>query len=256
MKIASWNVNSLKVRLPHVLDWLDTAQPDVLALQETKLTDENFPADAIAESGYEAVYTGQKTYNGVALLSRSPASEVVFESPELAEGGKRVIKATVGNVRIVNLYVVNGQSVGSDKYDYKLAWLDRITEEVREELAGHEHVVVLGDFNIAPSDEDVHDPAAWHESVLCSAPERQRLQTLLTTGLEDTYRLFSQPEATFSWWDYRQGAFRRNRGLRIDLVLASTGLARRCTAAGIDSEPRRLERPSDHAPVYAEFDVS
>ena len=254
MKIASWNVNSLKVRLPHVLDWLGTAAPDVLALQETKLVDENFPGDAIREAGYEVVFTGQKTYNGVALLARSEISDVEFESPEAAEGGKRGAKATGDGVRVSNLYVVNGQSVGSEKYDYKLSWLDHIIDEVRAEIARHEQVVVLGDFNIAPADEDVHDPEAWHEAILCSSPERAKLRALLDAGLKDTFRLFEQPDSTFSWWDYRQGGFRRTRGMRIDLVLASTALAKRCTAAGIDAGPRRLERPSDHAPVYAEFD--
>ena len=225
------------MRLPHVLDWLGTAAPDVLALQETMLVDENFPGDAIREAGYEGVFTGQKTYNGVALLARSEISDVEFESPETAEGGKRVVKATVDGVRVINLYVVNGQSVGSEKYDYKLSWLDHIIDEVR-----------------APADEDVHDPEAWHEAILCSSPERAKLRALLDAGLKDTFRLFEQPDSTFSWWDYRQGGFRRNRGMRIDLVLASTALAKRCTAAGIDAGPRRLERPSDHAPVYAEFD--
>lgn len=255
MKIASWNVNSLKVRLRHVLDWLESAEPDVLALQETKLTDDKFPDAEIQELGYNAVHSGQKTYNGVALISKDPATDIRFEGPRLAEGGKRVLIATIGGIRIVNLYVVNGQSVGSEKYTYKLFWLDHIIDELRNELATNEQLVALGDFNIAPQDCDVHDPAAWHESILCSREERAKLEALLSIGLADTYRLFSQPEDSFSWWDYRQGAFRRNRGLRIDLVLASTPLVERCTLAGIDAEPRRLERPSDHAPVYAEFDL-
>jgi exodeoxyribonuclease III len=256
LKIASWNVNSLKVRLPHVIDWLASAAPDVLALQETKLADESFPVEALREAGYAVAFTGQKTYNGVALLSRRPPTEVMLGIPELDDGGKRIVAATFGSLRVLNLYVVNGQEVGSDKYAYKLAWLDAVIAHVRAELERYPDLIVLGDFNIAPADEDVHDPEAWHESVLCSTPERERLQALLALGLVDAYRLFSQPPATFSWWDYRQGAFRRNRGLRIDLILASTRLGPKCTACAIDVEPRRRERPSDHAPVVAEFDCA
>jgi exodeoxyribonuclease III len=253
LKIATWNVNSLNVRLPHVLDWLESAAPDVLALQETKLPDESFPVDALREAGYEAVFAGQKTYNGVALLSRRPPTEVMLGIPELDVGGKRIVAATFGSLRVLNLYVVNGQAVGTDKYAYKLAWLDAVIAHVSTELERSPALVVLGDFNIAPGDEDVHDPEAWRESVLCSTPERERLQALLALGLVDAYRLFSQPPATFTWWDYRQGAFRRNLGLRIDLILASPGLGAKCTACTIDVEPRRRERPSDHAPVVAEF---
>lgn len=256
MKIATWNVNSLKVRLPHVLDWLDSACPDILALQETKLTDENFPQAAIEEAGYQVVFHGQKTYNGVALISRESPLDIMSVLPGLEEGGKRILAATYGSVRVPSLYVVNGQAVGSDKYRYKLHWLDRINALVSEELDRYPNFVVVGDFNIAPGDEDVHDPQSWHESVLCSTAERERLTTMLEAGLTDTYRLFPQEPASFSWWDYRQAGFRRNRGLRIDLILASKAMRAVCSSCAIDLEPRRLERPSDHAPVLAEFELA
>ena len=253
MKIATWNVNSLKVRLPHVLDWLASAQPDVLALQETKLTDENFPREAIEAAGYRAVFSGQKTYNGVALISREAPENLEIDPDGLADEGKRVIAANYGGVRVVDVYVVNGQEVGSEKYERKLDWLRRLARYVEGELVGSPELVLLGDFNIAPADEDVHDPAEWHEKILCSTPEREALQALLDLGLHDTFRLFEQPPASFSWWDYRAAGFRRNRGLRIDLILASEALKARCTECHIDIEPRRLERPSDHAPVVAGF---
>lgn len=253
MKIATWNVNSLRVRLPHVLDWLAENRPDVLALQETKLTDELFPVDALREAGYVSAYSGQKTYNGVAVLSREPGEDPVTDVAGLDDPARRILALTVGGVRVINLYVVNGQEVGSDKYAHKLEWLARVTEHVRAEHERHDEVVVLGDFNIAPEDRDVHDPQAWHEKILCSTPERDALAALLATGLTDTFRLFEQDEATFSWWDYRAAGFRRNLGLRIDLVLASASLASRCTATRVDRTPRKLERPSDHAPVVAEF---
>ena len=253
MKIASWNVNSLRVRLPHVLDWLSSAQPDILALQETKLEDAQFPAAELEAAGYHVAYSGQKTYNGVALLAREPLSEVVTDIPGLDDPQRRILGATIGDLRVLNLYVVNGQAVGSDKFAYKLHWLEQVSAYVREDLARHPNYVVLGDFNITPDDRDVHDPEQWREQILCSTPERSALKGLLDHGLKDTFRLFEQPEKEFSWWDYRQGAFRRNLGLRIDLVLASEPLAARCTAAYVDKEPRRLERPSDHAPMVAEF---
>ena len=253
MKVASWNVNSLKVRLPQVLDWLEAARPDVLALQETKLTDAAFPAAAFAEAGYPVVYSGQKTYNGVAIASRVPPADVVTDIPGLDDPQRRILAATVGDLRVLNLYVVNGQEVGSEKYAYKLDWLARVTGYAAAELARHPRMVVLGDFNIAPEDRDVHDPEAWRERILCSTPEREALGRLLDLGFADTFRLFDQAEGSFSWWDYRAAAFRRNRGLRIDLVLASPALAGACRAAAIDTGPRRLERPSDHAPVVAEF---
>lgn len=254
MKIASWNVNSLKVRLPQVLEWLAANQPDVLGLQETKLTDENFPAAAFAEAGYSVQYSGQKTYNGVALLSRQPAEDIVTDLPGLEDPQRRVLGATVGGLRVYNLYVPNGSEVGSDKFAYKLDWLARLHAHLRDQLAEHSDVVVMGDFNIAPADADVYDPEALAGQVHCSEPERTALEELLALGFSDTFRRFDQPESTFSWWDYRAAAFRRNLGLRIDLILASAALADRCRASIVDVTPRRNERPSDHAPVVAEFD--
>jgi exodeoxyribonuclease-3 len=255
MKIATWNVNSLKVRLPQVLDWLAVAQPDVLCLQETKLTDENFPAADIRAAGYHVVYAGQKTYNGVAILSRQEASDVTADLPGLDDPQRRILGATIDGVRVLNLYVVNGQEVGSVKYDYKLHWLGKVTDYIAGQLRQHDRFVTLGDFNIAPEDRDVHDPDAWRERILCSTPERAALRKMLDLGLSDLFRQFPQEEASFSWWDYRAASFRRNLGLRIDLVLASRALGQACTACSIDKEPRRLERPSDHAPVIAEFSL-
>jgi exodeoxyribonuclease-3 len=255
VKISTWNVNSLKVRLPQVLDWLTANTPDVLCLQETKLTDDNFPAEAIEDAGYHVVYAGEKTYNGVAVISRDPATDIVTDPPGLDDGQRRVLAVSCNGLRILNLYVVNGQEVGSEKYAWKLEWLSRISRYVDSQLKKHDHLVVLGDFNIAPEDRDVHDPEAWHERILCSTPERQALGTLLDLGLVDTFRLFEQEDKSFSWWDYRAAGFRRNLGLRIDLILASRTLAAGCTACRIDKEPRRLERPSDHAPVIAEFAI-
>jgi exodeoxyribonuclease-3 len=254
-KIATWNVNSLNVRLPQVLDWLRDQQPDILALQETKLTDLDFPTLDIAEAGYRAVFAGQKTYNGVAILSRLPAGEIVTDLPGLDDPQRRVLGATVGNTRVLNLYVPNGQAVGSDKYAYKLTWLDHLTVWLQTELAKYPQLVVLGDFNIAPDDRDVHDPAAWTGQVLCSKPERAAFRCLLDLGLQDTFRLFPQEDQTFSWWDYRSAAFRRNLGLRIDHILASPALAATCAACRVDKTPRGRERPSDHAPVIAEFAI-
>ncbi len=254
-KIATWNINSLNVRLPQVLDWLRDQQPDILALQETKLTDPDFPTLDIAEAGYQAVFAGQKTYNGVAILSRLPASEIVTDLPGLDDPQRRVLGATIGKVRVLNLYIPNGQAVGSDKYAYKLAWLDQLAAFAEAELARHPRLVMLGDFNIAPDDRDVHDPAAWAGQVLCSEPERTAFRHLLALGLQDTFRLFPQEDQSFSWWDYRAAAFRRNLGLRIDHILASPALAAACTACQVDKAPRRLERPSDHAPVIAEFAI-
>jgi exodeoxyribonuclease-3 len=255
MKIATWNVNSLKVRLPHVLDWLAANEADVLCLQETKLTDENFPADEIRAAGYHVVFSGQKTYNGVAIISKHEASDVVTDVPGLDDPQRRILGATIGGVRVLNLYVVNGQEVGSEKFTHKLFWLEKITDYIAAQLKSHERFVTVGDFNIAPDDRDVHDPEAWHERILCSTPERHALQKILDLGLSDVFRQFDQEENSFSWWDYRQAAFRRNRGLRIDLILASPALAEHCIACIIDKEPRQLERPSDHTPVVAEFSL-
>ena len=254
MKIASWNVNSLRVRLPQVLQWLQSQAPDILALQETKLTDEACPSEAIADAGYQVIHSGQKTYNGVAILSReAPGADVVTELPAMPDPQRRVLGATYGDIRVLNLYVPNGQEVGSDKYAYKLEWLARLTDYVEGQLAEYSKLVVLGDFNIAPDPRDVYDPELWEGRVLFSEPERTAFRRLLDRGLADTFRLFDQEEGAYSWWDYRMGAFRRNRGLRIDHILASRPLAALCRGSGVDREPRSWERPSDHAPVVAEF---
>lgn len=253
MKIATWNVNSLKVRLPHLLDWLASEAPDVVCLQETKTVDEAFPVAELAQAGYQAVYAGQKTYNGVAILSRSAASDVVAGIPGFADEQKRVLAATVADTRVICLYIPNGQSVESEKYQYKLAWLEALQRWLKDELAAHPRLAVLGDFNIAPEDRDVHDPVAWAGQVLCSEPERTHFRDLLGQGLQDAFRLFDQDDKSYSWWDYRQGGFRRNLGLRIDHILVSGALAAACTTCRIDKTPRGWERPSDHAPVVAEF---
>jgi exodeoxyribonuclease-3 len=256
MRIVTWNVNSLRVRLPQLLDWLKNNPVDVIGLQETKLTDTEFPAAEIEAAGWQCVYSGQKTYNGVALLARKPLSDVSRDLPGFADEQKRVIAATVDGVRVVNVYVPNGQAVGSDKYSYKLRWLDALRGYLQAELARHPLLAVTGDYNIAPADEDVHDPAAWAGQVLCSAAERAAFKALLDLGLSDSFRLFPQPPGSFSWWDYRQAAFRRNLGLRIDHVLASAPLAQLCRSCSIDVAPRKNERPSDHTPVTADFGVS
>ncbi|MEW5838815.1 MAG: exodeoxyribonuclease III [Pseudomonadota bacterium] len=257
MKIATWNVNSLRVRLPHVLDWLQAAQPDILALQEIKLIDELFPHDALREAGYACVVSGQPTYNGVAVLMRQAAQDseqdVVRDIPGFDDPQRRVLAVTVGEVRIINLYVVNGEAVGSDKYAYKLAWLDALGAWLAEEIKQYPNLVVLGDFNIAPDDRDVHDPEKWAGKILCSELERAALARLHALGLSDVFRQFEQEEKTFSWWDYRMNGFKRNLGLRIDLILASPSMAQRCVASHVDKTPRGWERPSDHAPVIAEF---
>ena len=253
MKIASWNVNSLKVRLPHLRDWLASAAPDVVALQETKTEDAKFPADEIAALGYQCVFSGQKTYNGVALLARETPRDIVTDIPGLDDPQRRILIGTVGDVRVANLYVVNGQQVGSEKYQYKLRWLAKVREFLAAEMQKHPNLVVLGDFNVAPDDRDVHDPAAWHEQILCSTPERAALKSILDAGLHDSFRLFESNGGHFSWWDYRQGAFRRNLGLRIDLILASEALRARCRASTIDRMPRTWERASDHTPVLLEL---
>jgi len=254
MKLATWNVNSLRVRLPHLMDWLAVRQPDVLCLQETKTEDVNFPLAEIEAAGYRALYAGQKTYNGVALLARDVATDPVIAIPGFEDPQKRVLAATVGDTRVVCLYVPNGQSVGSDKYYYKLDWLDALINWIADELKRHPRLAVLGDFNIAPEDRDVHDPAAWAGQVLVSEEERARFRALLDLGLKDAFRLFGQPEGSFSWWDYRLDAFSRNLGLRIDHILLSPALAERCSACEIDTGPRKLKRPSDHAPVIAQVD--
>jgi exodeoxyribonuclease-3 len=236
-----------------LLQWLDEAKPDIVALQETKLSDDKFPHMEIEAAGYHAVCAGQKAYNGVALLSRIAINEVLIDIPGLGGDERRIIAATTQGVRLLNLYVVNGQEVGSEKYERKLQWLAKVRDWLSEEMKRHEQLIVLGDFNITPDDRDVYDPKILQESILCSSAERAALQQIIDLGLTDTFRLFAQEPGIFSWWDYRQGAFRRNMGLRIDLILASKALADKCTAAYIDKGPRKLERPSDHAPVLAEF---
>ena len=253
MKIATWNVNSVRQRLGHVKDWLVAYQPDVLALQEIKVITEGFPAAEFEALGYHAAVDGQKAYNGVALLSRTPAGAVQPGMPNFADEQKRVLAGSYSDVRVFDLYVPNGQSVGSEKYEYKLRWLTALHDHLRAELQQHPRMVVVGDFNIAPDDRDVHDPEAWRGQVLCSDAEREKLAALMSLGFVDVFRRFEQPEHAFSWWDYRAAGFRRNHGLRIDLILASPAMAAACTGTAIDTEPRRLEQPSDHAPVWATF---
>lgn len=292
MKLATWNVNSLKVRLPHVLDWLASNPVDVLCLQETKQQDENFPQAALQAAGYHSVFCGQKTYNGVAILSREPPSEVQYGIPGHADEQKRVIAATfaVGlnpvtargqgdrmmraaqsasqsgledaskgratpsdQIRVVCVYVPNGQSVDSDKYYYKLGWLKTLSDWLKEELKRYPKLAVLGDYNIAPEDRDVHDPVAWQGNVLVSEAERIHFQNLIKLGLRDSFRLFEQAEKSFTWWDYRMMAFRRNHGLRIDHILISESLVAQCKSCVIDKSPRKLQQPSDHAPVVVEL---
>jgi len=253
MKIATWNVNSLKVRLPQVLDWLATHPVDVLCLQELKQQDGDFPQAELLAAGYHSVYSGQKTYNGVAILSREPVSEVQMGMPDFADEQKRVITATIAGIRIICIYVPNGQSVDSDKYHYKLSWLSALHDSLKQELIRYPKLVLLGDYNIAPEDRDVYDPVAWQGNVLVSEPERQQFRNLLRLGLHDSFRLFEQPDKSYSWWDYRMMAYRRNMGIRIDHILISQPLVAQCKGCVIDKAPRKLERPSDHAPVIAEL---
>ena len=279
MKLASWNVNSLRVRLSHVLEWLEQNRPAVLGLQETKLIDEKFPKEEIEAAGYHVVFAGQPTYNGVAILARKELFQapidVVVNNPLFADEQVRIIAATLKPcadcpaavaarndgvsgpgaahpLRFISVYVPNGAAVGTDKYDYKLRWLAAFKDYLCDTLKAHEYVAVGGDYNIAPEDRDVHDPDKWLEQVLCSTPERHAFQSLLDLGLKDSFRLFSQEDKIFSWWDYRQGGFRRGHGLRIDHVLLSEALAKSATAAGIDKAPREKEQPSDHAPAWVE----
>lgn len=251
LKIATWNVNSLNVRLPQLLTWLAEQQPDIVALQETKVVDEKFPYAEINAAGYQVVFSGQKTYNGVAILSRVQPQAVVAEIPDYPDPQRRVIAATIADLRVINLYVPNGGMVASDKYEYKLAWLVKLTEFLRQQLTQFPALVVLGDFNIAPADEDVYDAEIMHDQVLFSEPEKAAFQQLLALGLVDSFRLFSQPPKSFTWWDYRAAAFRRNLGLRIDHILLSHSLAKRCVACDIDKNMRKQTQPSDHAPVIA-----
>ncbi len=251
MRLSAWNVNSLKIRLPQVVDWLSTNRPDVLCLQETKVEDEKFPLAEIQAAGYQALFSGQKTYNGVAILSKQQGKETISAIPAFNDMQKRVLAATIDNVRVICVYAPNGQSVDSDKYRYKLEWLAAFNNWLKDELVRYPQLAVLGDLNIAPEDRDVHDPLAWEGNVLVSPEERQAFRELLKLGLKDSFRLFEQPEKSFSWWDYRMSAFRRNLGLRIDHVLLSSALASCCKSSTIDTKPRQAERPSDHAPVLA-----
>jgi exodeoxyribonuclease-3 len=255
MRVSTWNINSLRVRMEHLSRWLAEHAVDAIALQELKLADEHFPHAEIGAMGLHAVCYGQKTYNGVAILSRTESRECAVGIPGDADPQRRVIAASVGPIRLVNVYVPNGQAVGSEKYTYKLAWLERLRAYLATLLGRHEHLLVAGDFNIAPEDRDVHDPADWEGSVHVSEPERAALAKIASLGLSDLFRRFDQPANAWSWWDYRMNAFRRDHGLRIDLMLASRALAERCTACSIDRAPRTWERPSDHAPVTAEFDI-
>lgn len=253
--IATWNVNSLRVRLPHVLSWLERVKPDVLALQETKLPDADFPIEAIREAGYEVVFSGQRTYNGVAILSRNKAAEIITDLPELDDPQRRVLAVVIDDIRILNLYIPNGESVDSDKYQYKLSWLKQLDVFLKQELQKHPKLIVLGDFNIAPQEIDVHEPKLWEGKVLFSLPERQAFRDMLAEGLTDCFRNMNPEEKSFSWWDYRLNAFRRNMGLRIDHILASPALISHCDKCYIDKTLRAEERPSDHAPVVAEFNL-
>jgi len=264
LKLATWNVNSLKVRLPHLLDWLRAQAPDVVCLQETKLTDDRFPRAELEAAGYRSVYAGQKTYNGIAILLRAAAtaepSEVQVNLPEFADDQKRLLALTLpaapgGALRVVCAYFPNGQAVGSDKYEYKLRWIAALAAWLRGELARHPRLALAGDLNIAPEERDVHDPAAWAGQVLFSEPERSAFRALLELGLADAFRLFEQPPRSYTWWDYRNLAFRRKMGLRIDHILLAPPLAACCTACTIDLEPRRREQPSDHAPVLATLEL-
>lgn len=253
MKIATWNVNSLKIRLPHVIDWLNSTQCDVLCLQETKLTDDKFPVEALSSIGYAVAYQGQKTYNGVAIISRletaGKPSDIVYGNPHFADEQKRLIAASFNGVRVICGYFPNGQDLESDKFIYKMQWLDALRELCKESLVTHANLVLTGDFNIAPADADVHDPALWEGKLHCSAQERAQFEALIALGLVDAFRLFEQAPRLFSWWDYRQLGFRRNAGLRIDHVLVSEALKSRVISAVIDKAPRKLEQPSDHTPV-------
>ncbi|MBI0327900.1 exodeoxyribonuclease III [Burkholderia plantarii] len=255
MKIATWNVNSLNVRKQHVLDWLASSQTDVLCLQELKLPDEKFPKADLEAAGYRSWFTGQKTYNGVAILVRDTLgvdeTDVVKNIPGFEDAQQRVIAATVNGVRIVSAYFPNGQAPGTDKFAYKLQWLDALQAWLKDELARHPKLALLGDYNIAPEDRDVHDPAKWEGQNLVSPEERAHFAALIGMGFVDAFRRFEQPEKSFTWWDYRMLGFRRNAGLRIDHILLSPALAATLSACEVDREPRGWEQPSDHTPVFA-----
>ena len=262
MKIASWNVNSLRVRMEHVLDWLNTNQPDLLCLQELKMTDEEFPVSEFESAGYQSVFTGQKTYNGVAILSRSTLSNVVTDLPGYEDPMRRYIAADASYVdesgkkntfRIVNVYCPNGQALDSDKFQYKRDWFNHLRSSISETIASNPNTVLVGDFNITPGDIDCHDPKRWQGKIHCSDIERLMLQKLMSAGLYDTFRHFCSGGDRFSWWDYRGAGYRANEGLRIDLILSSATMLKRSISCDIDETPRKLERPSDHTPVVAVY---
>jgi exodeoxyribonuclease III len=255
MKLATWNVNSLKVRLPQVLDFLAAQKPDVLCLQETKMEDEKFPVDDFTAVGYQGVFSGQKTYNGVAILSLQPPQEVTRGIADFDDPQKRVISAVINGVRVICVYIPNGESIVSEKYGYKLDWLRRLNSCLKPELEKYPRLAILGDYNIAPEDRDVHDPKFWEGKVLFSEPEKTAFNELVTLGLCDSFRLFEQPEKSYSWWDYRMNGFKRNLGLRIDHVLLTAELAKSCKSCSIDRDRRAHERPSDHAPVMVELEI-
>jgi len=253
LKLATWNVNSLAVRLPQLIDWLALHRPDVLCLQETKLSDDKFPHAALAATGYQLHWFGQKTYNGVALLSRTAATEVVKNIPGLDDPQARVIAGTVDGVRVIGAYIPNGQDVESDKFVYKLRWLTALRVWIATEMAAHPKLVLMGDYNIAPEDRDVHDPVLWAGQVLCTPEERAHFKGLIALGLHDSFRLFEPGPKHYSWWDYRMLGFQKNKGLRIDHILVSDALKARVTSCVIDRPTRKNERPSDHAPVIVEL---
>ena len=253
MKIASWNVNGVRARLDHVSDWLETNQPDVLALQETKVMDEMFPFDAFKPLGYQVSIYGQKSYNGVALLTKKTPTDIAKGVEGFKDDQTRVIAGFFGGVLIINVYVPNGQSVGSEKFDYKMNWLKHFYTHLQRLLKVHQKIVILGDFNIAPADADVHDPELWKDKVLCSDNERRWLNQILDLGFVDSFRLFEQEEGLYSWWDYRAAAYRRKMGMRIDLILISDALKKECIKSYIDEAPRGQDRPSDHTPVLIEL---
>ncbi|MCE2680987.1 MAG: exodeoxyribonuclease III [Burkholderiales bacterium] len=257
MKLASWNVNSLKVRLEHVSEWLTLHEPDLLGLQELKLTDDSFPLAHFESMGYGAVFAGQKTYNGVAILYKQASmpkpQDVEINLPSFPDEQRRVIAATFDDLRFVSAYVVNGSEVGSEKFAYKLKWLDALIKDLADWTKKYPDLALVGDFNIAPADADVYDPAAWDEAVLCSPEERSRFKSLIELGYTDAFRQFEQAPSTFSWWDYRQLGFQKNRGLRIDHILLSQSLTPRLTQCEIDRIPRKKKQPSDHAPIWAQL---
>jgi len=257
MKLATWNVNSLTVRIGQVEDWIKKAQPDLLLLQETKQENIKFPHDAITALGYKSIHNGQKTYNGVAIISKYELLDVQHNIPNFQDEQKRLIAATInteyGKIRIVCVYVPNGQSVGSDKYHYKLDWLKHFTSWLKNEMLSFPDIIIAGDFNIAPQDIDCHDPEAWKDNVLVSTKEREAFQSMLSLGLLDSFRATNPEETQYSWWDYRMAGFRRNHGMRIDHILTNKKIIDKTTLTSIDKKPRKSERPSDHTPVIIEF---